>query len=183
MPAPINVELHDHDPSWLEDARLEASRLMAVLGGAIEGVHHIGSTAIPGIKAKPILDLMPVTISLAALDTCRSKFEGLGYVWWGEYGLPGPRYCTLDDPETGRRLIQLHCYEQNSADIIRHLAFRDYLKAISALAREYELEKLRCRELYPADSHAYSDWKSAWVGLVEAQAVAWWKREGISAPP
>lgn len=86
-------------------------------------VHHIGSTAIPGIHAKPILDLMPVVRDLAQLDSRQCNIEALGYDYWGELGLPGRRYCTKTDPTTGQRLVQLHCYEERSTEIVRHLVF------------------------------------------------------------
>jgi GrpB-like predicted nucleotidyltransferase (UPF0157 family) len=140
MPAPIQVTLVQHDPSWASQAYREGERLKAAIGDAILAVHHIGSTAIPGIYAKPILDLIPVVRSLADLDTNQQAVEGLGYAWWGEYGLPGRRYCTLDNPQTGNRMVQLHCFAQGSQEITRHLAFRDHLRSHPVLAREYEAE-------------------------------------------
>jgi GrpB-like predicted nucleotidyltransferase (UPF0157 family) len=172
MPAPIPVELIQYDPAWAENARREAARLTAATGELVITVHHIGSTAIPGMHAKPILDLIPVVLSLAKFENCRSVIERLGYAWWGEYGLPGRRYCTLDDPLTGRRTVQLHCYEQDSSQITRHLAFRDYLRSHPDLVREYDAEKGRCRDLHPLDSHAYSDCKDAWIRRIEAQALS-----------
>jgi GrpB-like predicted nucleotidyltransferase (UPF0157 family) len=79
MPPLIKVELVQHDPRWAVDAKAEAKLLADVLGRRLVTIHHGGSTAIPGIRAKPILDLMPVVISLTNLDTRRSDIEALGY--------------------------------------------------------------------------------------------------------
>jgi GrpB-like predicted nucleotidyltransferase (UPF0157 family) len=171
MPQPIAVELVPHDPAWAETAEREAARLAAVLGEHLLAVHHVGSTAIPGIRAKPVVDLLPVVDDLAALDDARPRVEALGYAWWGEYGLAGRRYCTRDDPATSRRLVQLHCYQQGSPAIERHVAFRDYLRAHPEIAAAYDAEKERCRERHPADSHAYTDCKDAWIRSIEREAV------------
>jgi GrpB-like predicted nucleotidyltransferase (UPF0157 family) len=171
MPPPIPVELKEHDPAWAEQARREAARLMTKLGTVIVTVHHIGSTAIPGIRAKPILDLMPVVSNLLEFEKLRSVVEGLGYLWWGEYGLAGRRYCTLDDTLTGLRHVQLHCYSTGSSEVRRHIAFRDHLRSHPHLAREYDAEKARCRDLHPLNSHAYGDCKSVLVQKIEADAL------------
>jgi GrpB-like predicted nucleotidyltransferase (UPF0157 family) len=172
MPAPIPVILVPHNPAWASQGRQEGERLKSAIEDVIVAVHHIGSTAIPGIRAKPILDLIPVVHNLAELDTRQHAIEGLGYVWWGEYGLPGRRYCTLDDLRTGNRIVQLHCFEQGSPEIARHLAFRDYLRSHPELACEYEAEKFRCRNQHPDDSHAYSDCKAAWIRRAEEMALS-----------
>lgn len=172
MPPPIKVGLLPHDPRWAEAAEAEGWALAGALGPALLAVHHVGSTAIPGISAKPILDLMPVVASLPGLDARREAVEALGYQWWGELGLPGRRYCTKDDPGGGRRLVQLHCYEDGSPEVARHLAFRDYLRERPELALAYDREKARCRDLHPDDSHAYGDCKGEWIGRIEAEALA-----------
>lgn len=171
MPPPIRVELLPHDPAWATFARAEASSLRVALGDALLAVHHIGSTAIPGIHAKPIIDLMPVVRELPALDALRGALEEQGYQWWGELGLPGRRYCSKDDPLTGKRLVQLHAYAEGTDDIVRHLAFREFLRQHPDIAAEYDREKLRCQRLHPEDSHAYGDCKGEWIRNIEARAL------------
>ncbi|MGO4666121.1 GrpB family protein [Bosea sp. 2RAB26] len=175
MPPPITVELHPHDPHWSDLAGREAQRLAEAIGPCLLTVHHVGSTAIPAIHAKPILDLLPVVGSLAAFDARQGELETLGYEWWGELGLAGRRYLTKADTETGRRLVQLHCYPEGSPEITRHLAFRDYLRARPDIAAAYDRVKADCRNRHPDDSHAYGDCKDAWIRQAEADALAWYQ--------
>ncbi|MBN8229371.1 GrpB family protein [Corallococcus macrosporus] len=172
MPPPIKVCLVPHEPRWADAAVAHGQALKGALGANVREVHHIGSTAVPGIHAKPILDLIPVVASLEALDARRGELEAMGYEWWGELGLPGRRYCTLHDPVTRERVVQLHCFVEGSPEITRHLAFRDYLRTHPTVAREYNDEKARCQRLHPDDSHAYGNCKASWIKRVEAEALA-----------
>lgn len=118
---------------------------------------------------------MPVVGDLRGLDRRRSDLEAIGFAWWGEYGLPGRRYATKDEPQSGRRLVQLHCYATGSPDIDRHLAFRDYLRKRPELVASYEQEKVRCWTLHPDNSREYGACKSAWIDTVEAIALSEWR--------
>ena len=173
MPPPIKVELLPHDPGWASRAAAESRVLAAVIGPGVTAIHHVGSTAIPEIRAKPILELMPVLARHADLERRRAEIEAIGYVWHGEYGLPGRRYCTKSDAVTGARLVHLHCYEDRHPDIARTLAFRDYLRTHREIAAAYEAEKLRCQCLHVDSSHAYADCKSGWIKKTEADALRW----------
>lgn len=165
------VTLAPHDPQWAVLARAEAARMEAALGADLCTVHHIGSTSIPGLRAKPIVDLLPVLRDLEALDGAREAMESLGYSWLGENGLPGRRYCVFNDPVDGHRLVHAHLYADGSSEVTRHLAFRDLLRERRDLRQSYEAEKRRCQVLHSTDHIAYSICKSEWIERVEAEAL------------
>lgn len=172
-PEPFTVELVPHSPLWAEMARAETQRLKDALGDLLVTVHHIGSTAIPAIKAKPVVDLLPIVTRIEDLDAQEPTIRALGYKWFGEFGLAGRRYCYRKDPATGQRLFQLHCYQADDPEVPRHLAFRDYLRARPLLAKEYEMEKIRAAAARSDDVNAYNDEKNAWIKRVEKAALAW----------
>ncbi len=171
MPRPIPVILAPYNSEWPKLA-MKRAEILRVLEPVLVVVHHIGSTAIPGLDAKPIIDLMALVTNLDELDRKRESVEAIGYEWHGELGIAGRRYCTLSDQE-GIRRVQLHFFKTDSPHVERHIAFRDYLRAHPEAAKAYQREKHRARDLHPLDSHAYSDEKDAWIRNVEAQALSW----------
>lgn len=169
------VILAGYDPEWPAMAGRHAARLRA-LAPVFVDVHHIGSTAVPNMVAKPVLDLIGVVTSLDDLDVVRGPLEALGYAWRGENGVAGRRYAVLAGQD-GRRIVQLHCFAPRSPHIARHLAFRDYLRAHPAEAAAYAAEKQRARTLFPNDSAAYTEEKTAWTDARVLVAQAWQRRD------
>jgi GrpB-like predicted nucleotidyltransferase (UPF0157 family) len=115
-----------HDPSWAAQYENEARLIAEATGAAACALHHIGSTAIPGLGSKPIIDILLEALSLQAVDGCAERLVELGYEVRGEYGIAGRRYFSkkpMDRP-TG---FHLHAYLAGSFQIRRHLVFRDYL--------------------------------------------------------
>ena len=82
----------DYRPEWAEAFEREAARIANVLGENMVAIHHIGSTSVPGLCAKPIIDIMPVVRDIGAVDECNEGFIALGYTPMGEFGIPGRRY-------------------------------------------------------------------------------------------
>jgi len=169
------VRLCDPSPEWIATLERESDRLLSALGDIVLEIHHIGSTAVPGIRAKPIVDVVPVVVGLTRLDAGRGRVETLGYVWWGEYGIARRRYCTLQDPATGRRSINAHFFEQGDPEIERHVAFRDYLRAHPEAARDYEAIKIRSATQNPENVTDYNDGKSAWIRAIEPLAIEFYR--------
>ena len=167
------IELHPYDPSWPRLAAEEIDRLRPVLGENLLRGEHIGSTSIPGIAAKPIIDLLPIVRSLSLLNESRADLEGLGYEWRGEFGIPGRCYCIRDCRRRDERLSNVHIFEIGSRQIARHVAFRDYLRSHAAERIEYEAVKRRAAEMCPTNVNGYNDAKSDWIKACERRAIAW----------
>lgn len=169
----MRIVLVPHDPAWARMARAEGRRLARAIGPGLIAVHHIGSTAIPGIRAKPIVDLLPEVTSLAVLEGARRRLEALGYEWMGAFGIRGRRYLRRDGPD-GPRLFNVHGFAMGTPGLERHFAFRDFLRANPARARAYEAAKRRARALHPDDVEAYNRAKEPWIKATEAEALAWY---------
>ncbi|WP_313913502.1 GrpB family protein [Tahibacter sp.] len=128
-------------PEWAQRFSSESSRLSAALGSAALDIQHIGSTAIPGICAKPILDIAIAIRSYESGHALVPRFEALGYRYRGENGIPRRHYFVLGAP---RRTHHVHVLEHDSDEWRRHLAFRDRLLGSPADAARYSAFKSRC---------------------------------------
>ncbi len=125
-----------HDPAWAGQFAAEAARITVALGARVQRLHHIGSTAVPGLIAKPIIDMLAEARSLDDIDEATPVLEGLGYEAKGTHGIPGRRYFRRSD-SLGRSSYHLHVYAVGDPRIGRYLAFRDLLRADPELAQRY----------------------------------------------
>jgi GrpB-like predicted nucleotidyltransferase (UPF0157 family) len=167
----MNVVLVAHDPEWRLKFEAEARIVLAALGPAANAIHHIGSTAIPGILAKPIIDMLLEATAIEAVDERTALVEALGYEAKGEFGIVGRRYFRKDNV-SGVREYQIHAFAVSSGEIARHLAFRDYLRSHSAVAQQYSQLKRELSNQYPADMGAYTDAKAPFIKDIERRALA-----------
>lgn len=165
------VKVVKYNPKWPRMFELESEQLKIKLGTIIYKIHHIGSTSVPGLKAKPIIDILLEVSSLAALDAKSVDMESLGYEVKGELGILGRRYFRKGGDH---RTHQIHAFLVGDSNLHRHLVFRDYLIAHPAVADEYaELKSdiaARCND----DIEQYCDEKDTFVQLHEQRALAWY---------
>ncbi|MDX2223481.1 MAG: GrpB family protein [Rhodospirillaceae bacterium] len=173
------VVLTPHHPYWGLRAGDEIGRLAAALGDLFVAAAHVGSTAVPGLRARPSLDLAVVVPDLAALDAHADTVGALGYVWRGEHGVAGRRYATFDHQRTLARMFNVQFVAPDSALLERLLALRDYLRAMPGEAAAYDQIKSAAAAAHPHDVAAYAAAKSAWLEACEARALAW--RHGEAA--
>jgi len=164
------VEIVPHDPQWRDAFEAEARHVAAALGENAAAIHHIGSTAIPNIYAKPVIDMLVEVGDITELDGQSSAMESLGYEVMGEFGIPGRRYFRKETPE-GTRTHQIHAFEAGSAEAERHLAFRDYMIAHPGDALMYSELKRKLAEEHPQSIDGYMDGKDAFIKEIDRRAA------------
>ncbi|WP_339052303.1 GNAT family N-acetyltransferase [Candidatus Lariskella endosymbiont of Epinotia ramella] len=131
------VEVVQYDPNWPRIFEAEAVQIKKALGCNCIAIHHIGSTSVPGLAAKPKIDIMAVVLDLFFKE---SQLEAIGYRDRGGFNIPLQRYFTIRAEE---RSINLHVFEENDPEIELNILFRDHLCRSSSAREEYELLKYR----------------------------------------
>jgi GrpB-like predicted nucleotidyltransferase (UPF0157 family) len=165
------IQVVSDNPDWPKQFQAEANGLTDALGENVISVHHIGSTAVPGLAAKPTIDILIVDRSHAWLDAHGQALESLGYCAKGENGIPGRRYFQRLAGED--HLFHLHAYEDGHPDIHRHLDFRDFLRVHPETARAYAALKQSLMAQYTYDPKLYTEGKSDFIQAVDRQVAAW----------
>jgi GrpB-like predicted nucleotidyltransferase (UPF0157 family) len=164
------IILVDHNPAWEALYEEERARLLAAIGEWVADIQHVGSTAIPGIAAKPIIDIAVHLHSLVDALKCITPLAGIGYECLGEFGIPERIYFRkrTDNPLPGQahdgvgRTHQIHMYETGHDQYAKQIVFRDYLRARPEAAREYEHLK-RALAARLSNIEDYADSKSEFV--------------------
>ena len=168
------IEVVDQTPEWSACFKKEAAHLADIFGSQLVAIHHIGSTAIPGIKAKPIIDILVVIKDIKTIEAFNAPMQQLGYRPRGECldnpipGTPGRFYFSKDTE--GVRTQQVHVCQKGHADIGDKLAFRDYLRAHREEAEEYSRLKERLAAEHRHDIVGYIQGKDAFVKNIIAHA-------------
>ena len=165
-----------YDPQW--------PRLFAEIRGVIErnivgkfhAIEHVGSTSVPGMTAKPIIDI-DVAVRAGQFDVVRQRLEALGYEHEGEKDIPGRHAFRLLDPNLATALARHHLYvlEAGAEELRRHRAFRDYLRAHPEEVARLSAHKLELAERLGGDRDAYQEAKSAMVLAILEQALTWYE--------
>ncbi len=168
----MDVHLCPHDPTWAAQFSAEADCIKAALTPLPIRLTHIGSTSIPNIFSKPIIDILGEVANLEMLDLASETLAPLGYSAKGAFGIPGRRYFSKSD-ESGIRSHHLHVFESGSEGALRHRAFRDYLCAFPKIAAEYSALKLQLIKNQPTDWDSYMDGKDPFIKRTEQDALAW----------
>ena len=171
------IDVVAHDPAWSGAFDLEARALAGIFGDALIAIHHIGSTSIRGLQAKPIIDILVVLRDTTSIDRFGAPMQGLGYRVRGECldaeipGTPGRFYFSKNSGEI--RTHQVHVCASGHPEIAEKLAFRDYLRAHPRRAAQYGALKQRLAREHHDDNIGYMHGKDAFIASVLDEARHW----------
>ncbi len=168
------VRLVDYDDRWPRLFAAEERRIRDHCGTLALRLEHIGGTSIPGMCAKPILDIVAGRSGGASIEDYVAALERSDYVYRGERGLPGRDYFRRGEP----RAYHLHLVEDGGALWSDYIVFRDYLRAHTDVAREFGVLKRALAARFAHDREAYTNAKGPHVDEILRLARA----SGITAP-
>jgi GrpB-like predicted nucleotidyltransferase (UPF0157 family) len=160
------VEIVEYDAAWPASYEAERERLAPLLEGV--EIHHFGSTAVPGLAAKPVIDMIALVSGLDA--PIASLVDGAGYEFPRAFNATLAHRRFLCYPTASHRTHHLHLVDER-AELERHLRFRDRLRSDRALAQEYATLKRTLAERYRNDREAYTEGKAAFIERWNEQIV------------
>jgi GrpB-like predicted nucleotidyltransferase (UPF0157 family) len=168
------IRLAPYDPDWPRVYAAERERLVAAVGDLFLDVQHIGSTSVPGLIAKPIIDVAAAVRDFDEAAACVAPVVALGYAYRGENGIPRRHYFDRGSPT----LFHLHVFEVRSLDWHEHLLFRDYLRDHPEAVKEYADLKEDLTRRYAGDRLGYTEAKAPFIRRILTLA---WAREAERA--
>lgn len=160
------VRLVPYDSTWPLEFAAEAERIERACDGLPIRLEHIGSTSVPGLAAKPVIDILAGRPGNVSADAYIAAFRHLGYEHKGAFGIPGRNYFRRGTPRTHH----VHLVRWSSKLWRDHLLFRDYLRAHPDAAREYETIKRQLAAVYLHDKESYTISKGPFVRSIVRRA-------------
>jgi GrpB-like predicted nucleotidyltransferase (UPF0157 family) len=170
------VRIVDYDPAWPVLAHAELRRIRKALGEAAARLEHVGSTAVPGLAAKPILDLQLSVDAIESRERYVGPLERLGYLFVPEP--ESPDYHFFGMPPERPRTHHLHVCEVDSEHELRHVAVRDFLRTHADDAARYAALKHALVARNPHDRLAYIEGKDDYLAALERRALTWARDRG-----
>jgi GrpB-like predicted nucleotidyltransferase (UPF0157 family) len=159
------IQVVPYDPAWPHLFQKKAQKIAETLGSNCITIHHVGSTAIPGLWAKPIIDMIPVVKDIFLVNQKVNAMQELGYIAKGEHGMLFRRYFQRTDPLPA---CNVHVYEEGSGEIERLTLFRDYLNQHDNYKQRYAALKRNLSDIH-SDITKYTLAKEALINEIDVQ--------------
>ncbi|CAH2214879.1 GrpB family protein [Tepidibacter aestuarii] len=168
------IEVVPHNLKWNEDYQKEAKKICSIMYSEIVDIHHIGSTSIPKIYAKPIIDILIEVKDINSVDKYNEEIEKLGYIAKGEYGIKDRRFFMKG---LYNRTHHIHIFQTGNPEIKRHLNFRDYMIAHPEEAKCYEELKKGLAKKFRYDNEGYCEGKDSYIKGIDKKAEEWFNKK------
>lgn len=165
------IKVEPYNPDWPKSFILEAEEITTIISEELVSIFHIGSTAIPGLSAKPIIDVLVEVRDIEKVDGFNEVFIQRGYLPRGEFGISGRRFIIKGDEVN--RTHHIHFFEVGNPRIMEHLNFRDYLITHPEEAKVYGRLKEALAKRYPHDIEEYMARKNELIQALNGKAKAW----------
>ncbi|NMP22697.1 GrpB family protein [Sulfobacillus harzensis] len=165
----MKVRLTAHNDNWARKFEEEAAVLRPIFGENVVTFEHFGSTVVPGLPAKPVIDMMCIVQSIEKIDACSEQMAALGYDVAGEWGILGRRLFRKGGDD---RTHHVQVYEVGSPQIYPHLVVRDHLRAHPEEVERYGQLKEVLAQRWD-DTRDYSPAKKPFVQALEQRALRW----------
>lgn len=171
----MRINVVPYHPEWPALFQVEKEKISQVITeDNLVNILHIGSTSVPDLAAKPIIDILLIVKDINKLDENNEQLKKLGYTPRGEFGIPGRRYFPKGEDN---RTHHIHAFQyDNIYDISRHVLVRDFLRTHPTIRQDYANIKIDGAKKYPESIDDYGDYKDAFVKKLEKDALIWhWK--------
>ena len=166
------VEVIPYKEEWSALFLEESEKIKEVYGDEIVSIYHIGSTAIPNIYAKPVIDILVEVMDIDRIDLYNKRMEQLNYEARGENGIPNRRFFMKGG---NNRTHHVHIFEKGDDEIKRHLVFRDYMIAHPEEALQYSQLKQQLAKQFPDNMEDYIEGKDDYIKSIDQKAAEWVK--------
>lgn len=169
------IEVIAPQKQWVEQFEQEQSILERIFDKQILAIHHIGSTAIRNINAKPVIDILMVVKDIQVIDRYNQEMIRIGYECLGENGMLGRRFFIKGGDN---RSHHLHVFQDGNSEIQRHILFRDFMNNHPAEAADYSRLKKELAQTFPYDIESYVAGKTAFIKKADEKARSWYDQIG-----
>ncbi len=165
------IPVVNYDPAWPQRFEEEKARILRVIGGHVSMVEHVGSTSVPGLGGRPILDLLVGLPHFSLAERCVEPLQRIGYGFQGESGIPQRYFFRKPDTDAwAERTHNIHMVEEGSPEWQRMLRFRDYLRAHPEEVQAYSRLKTELAARHDTNQLAYPLAKAEFIASILAKA-------------
>ena len=156
-----------YDPDWINQFDSKRKILSEIFEDRVVSFEHVGSTAVPGLAGKPVIDILVLVDDITTTFALNQKMESAGFKNLGEYVMPGSRLFVEESGDT--RLVNIHVFPKNHPHVKEMLDLRNYLRSHTDTVKEYSKLKSDLYAKYPNDYGEYRKQKDEWMNNLKEQ--------------